>query len=357
MASSTNHIMSILQAGGAAAQGSTSSSPMRLPPLPNPNDVSVPKNMQTLVMQLNDYGDGDGGGTDKSYTPKIREFFHFCRLLYPESPSKYVLDFDKVYRFMFYTCFREQFPRGLSKAKRAQLARGEYFDIAKYREIAKHFEGPSQTSILTYPTPKKPINFQAFDTYMSVLKKIHEIQVAQGYNRHSWEQIYQQGLKNLKKHVECRKAKIQKENYEEKISAEFSPYALVAEYTKIENELWKDSQHSVGFRSIATSLRHRYALLHLTCGILRCESLYRAELSDFLGMYPPERDTDCHRMFIMINQFTFGKTNKGRKLYGRAARHRDVRVCAIGGLSFYLMYRFLVSHEFEDFTTTARLDE
>lgn len=154
--------------------GSSTSSPSRLPALPNPNHAAVPKNMQTLVMQLNDYGDGDGGGTDKSYTPKIREFFHFCRLVYPDSPNKYVLDFDKCYRFMFYTCFREQFSRGLSKAKRAQLARGEYFDMEKYNEIAKYFEGPTMSSIMQYPTPKKPINIQTFDTYMSVLKKFME---------------------------------------------------------------------------------------------------------------------------------------------------------------------------------------
>lgn len=42
-----------------------------------------------------------------------------------------------------------------------------------------------------------------------------------------------------------------------------------------------------------------------------------------------------------------GKTNKGRTLYGRATRHKDVCLCPIGSLSFYLSYRFSVTSEFQ----------
>jgi hypothetical protein len=45
-----------------------------------------------------------------------------------------------------------------------------------------------------------------------------------------------------------------------------------------------------------------------------------------------------------------GKTNHGQTLYGRATRHKDVSLCCIGALSFYLMYRFAVTREFESFT-------
>lgn len=42
-----------------------------------------------------------------------------------------------------------------------------------------------------------------------------------------------------------------------------------------------------------------------------------------------------------------GKTNHGQKLYGRCMRHKDVRLCAVGALSFYLAYRFVITREFE----------
>jgi hypothetical protein len=47
---------------------------------------------------------------------------------------------------------------------------------------------------------------------------------------------------------------------------------------------------------------------------------------------------------------TKGKTNHGQTLYGRATRHRDVCLCCIGAIAFYLMFRFDATKEFEDFT-------
>lgn len=86
-------------------------------------------------------------------------------------------------------------------------------------------------------------------------------------------------------------------------------------------------------------------------GILRCESLYRAELSDFCGVNVPPNDKDAHRMFLMVNQIPFGKTNHGRVLYyGRTTRHKNVRLCPIAAFSFYLQYRLFVTEEFLNFT-------
>jgi hypothetical protein len=64
-----------------------------------------------------------------------------------------------------------------------------------------------------------------------------------------------------------------------------------------------------GHRNLASGLRHRYVLLHLTSGILQCESPYKAKLSDFCGVVVASNDKDAHRMFIMVNQIPFGKTN------------------------------------------------
>jgi hypothetical protein len=61
-------------------------------------------------------------------------------------------------------------------------------------------------------------------------------------------------------------------------------------------------------------------------------------------------------MFIMINQIAVGKTNHGRTLYGRATRHKDVNLCCIGALSFYLMYRIWCTKEFAGLTVEDWLD-
>jgi hypothetical protein len=80
---------------------------------------------------------------------------------------------------------------------------------------------------------------------------------------------------------------------------------IVEQYCKIEEALWQHGSQNK--RSVASGLRHRYCLLHLTSGILRCESLYRAELSDFLGLLVPKKPIDPHNMWLMITQIPQGK--------------------------------------------------
>ena len=50
-------------------------------------------------------------------------------------------------------------------------------------------------------------------------------------------------------------------------------------------------------------------------------------------------------LFLLLK----GKTNHGQTLYGRATRHKDVSLCSVGALAFYLMFRFSVTREFESF--------
>ena len=96
---------------------------------------------------------------------------------------------------------------------------------------------------------------------------------------------------DLAKYAKDERASVKKATYQEKVTGEFAPYIIVKSYPKIEQLIWDDSCSSVARRSICASLRHRYCLLHLTSGILRCESLYRAELSDFIERRPPSGET------------------------------------------------------------------
>jgi hypothetical protein len=83
-------------------------------------------------------------------------------------------------------------------------------------------------------------------------------------------------------------------------------------------------------------------------GILRMESLHSAELSDCflikgLNEAKESQEWDC---FIM--QLIDGKTNRGKVFYGRSMRHKNVLLCPIGALGFYLLSRFKLSGEFDE---------
>ena len=315
------------------------------PPLTNPNDVSLDASLRTSVLGMLDGNDPEN--TKKALEPKMKEYFHFCSLVYPSDQCSQILTKDRVYRFMYYQAFREKKKSGGKRRAQDQPA----FDLEGYNGIISRLSSPGSGDDATaYPAPLNPINPCTFDQYKATFRRIYSVQKAKGYLAAQWDDIWTRDLNDLRKHVLNRAPKRKKETYQEKVTGEFSPYTYVGNFDSIEQELWNSSTANAGHRCIAAGLRHRYCLLHLTSGILRSESLYRAELSDFCGVFVPGNDRDAHQMFLMVNQIPFGKTNHGRILYGRATRHRDVRLCCVGALSCYLQYRFHVTEEFADFT-------
>ena len=297
--------------------------------------------------------------TSKAFDPKEAEWYQFCDSAYGEDAFKYSITTEKLYRFFYYQAFREKRNikneiDGTGKKKRKKMGKGIHFDKNEYSSIMLLYSQLSKTD--PFPMPKNPIGFQMFEQYKAVLKQLHQEQVAKGVCGTAWEFLWTANLKRLHKHVKTRKALVKKMNYEEKIGHEFAPYAIVERFHEIEEEFWNDSVIAVGRRSICASLRHRACLLYNTCGILRCESLHKAELSDFIGIKPPKQDKDPHQIFLMITQFAFGKTNNGRVLYGRATRHKNPKLCCVGAVAFYLQYRFFCTGEFTDMTAADWTD-
>lgn len=83
-------------------------------------------------------------------------------------------------------------------------------------------------------------------------------------------------------------------------------------------------------------------------GILRGETIFSAELSDCFLVSHRNKAKDPHKWDALIMTIFAGKTNKLNKLYGRAMRAKDVRLCSLGALGFYLLSRFALTGEFED---------
>jgi Centromere DNA-binding protein complex CBF3 subunit, domain 2 len=312
----------------------------------HPNAANINVQMHRSVTMLNE--SFRPSNTVKCHKGKILEFFEYCDEIYPHDPYKYNLTDEKVFRFMYYQAFRQLKSRGGKKNTGAK----KYFDRASYDTVIGNFDGvpvsPSQNPMPVQSA--KPMSWSSWNQYQQVIVKIYNQQRMDKVCSLYWDDIWQQPCKDLNLQVKRRVPHVKKSTYQEKVSAEFAPYTIVEHYPDIEQELWNDCLKAAGPRQIVCQLRHRYCAQHTASGILRAESLYRAEWSDFLMISPPKNDTDVHPISIMVNQVSQGKTNNGRLLYGRAIRHRDVRLCAIGSLALYMMYRFYVTDEFRNMT-------
>ena len=81
-------------------------------------------------------------------------------------------------------------------------------------------------------------------------------------------------------------------------------------------------------------------------GMLRGESLCKAELSDMFHIQKDDEGPPGHPATIFILQILDGKCNKdGKPVWGRCMRHADPRICPLGALGFYLFLRIKRTQE------------
>ena len=231
---------------------------------------------------------------------------------------------------MIYQMFREVKPRG---GVRQNIKNNIFFDEADYEKVTGQFRGQQGTTV-NIPTPENPVGYSTYTAYKAALKQLfHEQQAANRSINTAWEHIWLPHFTTLRDQVKLRKQKVKRANYEEKIDGAFAPYAMVEKFPAIEDKLWT-SAYSANSQSVGTSLRHRFGCLFTTSSILHSDSGYRAELSDFQGIFLKQLDSDIHPIFVMIMQIPFGKTNKGHIRYGRAMRHKNVKLCCVGAMAF-----------------------
>ena len=150
--------------------------------------------------------------------------------------------------------------------------------------------------------------------------------------------------------VKLRRPMEKKANYEEKVNHLLAPYTLVHELKNIANRVL--SQNNSSDRLSQASLRDRFCLLLTNFGILRGESLFKADLSDLASIV--DRPGTCQESVVLILQIAIGKVNKGKTLYGRVMRHKDVELCPVGALAMYLFHRFQVAKEEIDLSSNSK---
>jgi Centromere DNA-binding protein complex CBF3 subunit, domain 2 len=179
--------------------------------------------------------------------------------------------------------------------------------------------------------------------YKCAIKRLWQDQVARGINSRSWDLVFTKDSQALLKMVTDRKTRQATKNFAEKIDNDSAALANPDTIAKLEQWLF-DRNRAAGTKSVFCGLRHRFVFLHTSGGLLHGESVYKAELSDLFHVFY-KADKDVHPLMVVVQQLASGKTNNNQKLYGRVMRHKDVNLCAVGALGFYLMYRFQVTDE------------
>jgi hypothetical protein len=158
------------------------------------------------------------------------------------------------------------------------------------------------------PEPADPVGASAVAQHEAAMLHVYEDQILKKACSAPWNQIWTLPTKNMETLVKTRGALNNKKNHKEKLDHEFSPCTIVLECPNIEAEMWERGNGS-NTRSTFAWLRHRFCCLFATSGILRCESLHLAELSDFLCL-PMRNPTDPHQLLVMIMQIAIGKSSK-----------------------------------------------
>ena len=74
-------------------------------------------------------------------------------------------------------------------------------------------------------------------------------------------------------------------------------------------------------------------MLFTTSGILRCESLYKAELSNFIGLRM-KKTTDVHSLYLLIMQIATGKT----RIFPKYTKYIDLHRLTFAVLIFCYSY-------------------
>jgi hypothetical protein len=276
------------------------------PPSPaRPNIETQVELLSRIVGQVTHQSRGEN--TPLAYDPKQAEFYTYCDHAYlgVHEQSRYTVTSIKLFDFLFYHSFRNQYPRGGGTRGKAHG-----FDITDYDHVRTTYASYMQTMILDptgeyeIPDPEKPVGFDCINTYKAVVFGVWSEQAATGSNSTSWDLIFTRRVKQLLSLVAKRKTRIKRANYHEKIDGDFTPFTSMGQVNNIEEKFWEGGKTA---RGCLPGLRNRYIFLQCYSGLLRSETMFLGELSDMLNI-EYQRQQDCDPYEILILQIAAGKS-------------------------------------------------
>jgi hypothetical protein len=244
--------------------------------------------------------------TKKVYDRVEREWIDYCAYITQGMDDAFptFMNGKKVADFMFYQCFRKRQKNGGANGGAPLIFNSAEYENVKndYQEFYRSWKENSER--IPIPDPEGGgVGYSAMIQYRAGLKKLYEYQVQLDQNKLGWERIWTLQSKNLVKIVEARRMRIKRDKYEEKVTKEFAGYHAVDRFDEIEGEFWRLSFANI--RSAFPYIRYRMLFLYTTSGILRFESLTKAELSDFQGLIV-KKETDIDPLYVMISQIPEG---------------------------------------------------
>lgn len=291
--------------------------------------------------------------TAAAYDSKSLEWNEFCDHAYVGEPLsiRYAVNGNKLGNFLRYHAFRNKRKQGGRKrGARSAFDSSEYDRILS--EMSEHIRQMQANPDYVIPDPDNPIGYDQMNTYTSTVYNIYAEQRRCGANGLSWDMIRNEpNVAEVLNMVKRRKGLIKWARHDEKLDEQFQPFQSLEQVPRVEQFLWDYGNGGDGGtnrKSAFVGLRTRMTFLWCYSGVLRSESIFLGELSDLFD-FGFERDDHSDVMDVVVLQMRTGKTvDNGIAQYGRAMRHKEVTLCAVGALSMYLMYRFDYSGEMED---------
>jgi hypothetical protein len=298
--------------------------------------------------------------TDKAYDGKLEEFKSFCDMQYQNDGYPRLITEAKLFIFLYYHAYRQARKRGKRKRSEPQVPKFNKADFilvtnAYKSDIMGEGGAPTVAEVESkrQNTGMNLVGFDVVNQYFCSIMREYQKQIDNDSNRLMKEQLVSSRVKALIGLVKNRKARVKKANYLEKIDHKMSPYRVVQKLTAIEARLFEKGSLT-NFNGMA-GLRNRFTFLVTLNGVLRGESIFKCELSDMCDFYyHARREPDPYHIAVMM--IATGKVNQNKTLFGRFMRHKDVTMCAMGGLGLYFLLRFSLTKEYEhyDFTDNKK---
>ena len=95
-------------------------------------------------------------------------------------------------------------------------------------------------------------------------------------------------------------------------------------------------------------MRDRFQFLMTLAGVMRSDSLLKSDLCDLCD-FTFKQGGELSPYHIMILRDGAGKTVQDKTQFGKVMRHRLPELCPIGALGLWLLARFDITNELDDF--------
>eukprot|EP00536_Pseudo-nitzschia_multiseries_P001748 jgi/Psemu1/3973/gm1.3973_g len=260
--------------------------------------------------------DGIPRNTKLAYDRKGTEFIQFCQTtIFENTDYPLTVRGDKVFGFLFYQAYRARRKRGRRKVRMEQeqdVSEGmpkqspTLFDAEEYLSVMAQFNDQLNHVNGTASVPVTSLLVMDYDP--------------PGYD-----------TKRIKN---------------EKIDLVLLPYMNVQNIERIKQFFFSQNADKSRTYYVA-ALRDRLCFLMTHGGVLCGESVFKCELLDLCNLI--KYDKVAHACQIFIMQILTGKTNGTKTLHGRVMRNKNVVMCPIGALGFYLMARFHRSNQLNNY--------